>query len=102
MMKKIPKVLLVVLIAILAFKFVTSTFFIWMVIAAALPQIVKFTCKNCCSIGKLSVRLYANRYKYSLIFMAVLPLLGLKIGLVLAAAIGVGVSYLLFENIKAK
>lgn len=99
-MKKILKVLLVVVAAILAFKFITSGFFIWMVVAAALPQVVRIICKNCGEISPWVTRIYANRYKYSLIIMVAIPLLGVKIGLMIAAAIGVGISYLMFEDIR--
>lgn len=100
-MNKVLKVLLGVVAVILALKFLTSGFFIWMVIAAALPQVLKYICKNCGVVNGWVRRIYANRYTYTLIFMVALPLiLGVKIGLMIAAAVGVGLSYLMFEDIK--
>lgn len=99
-MNKVLKVLLGVVAVILALKFLTSGFFIWMVVAAALPQVLKYICKNCGVVNGWVRKIYSNRYMYTLIFMVAIPLLGLKIGLMIAAAVGVGLSYLMFEDIK--
>ena len=73
-MKKVLKVLLVVVAVILAFKFITSSFFIWMLIGAAVPQGIKYLCKN----GVITKRgVYRNAYRYTAIGIVVLTVLRL-------------------------
>lgn len=103
-MKKILKVLLIVVMAVLAFKFVTSSFFLWMIVALAVPQGLKYLAKN----GVLpEFRLQNNAYKYTGIAVLVFTFLRLICHAhwamyLLGSMIGLVLSYLMFEEIDKK
>lgn len=103
-MKKILKVLLVVVVAILALKFVTSSFFLWMIVALAVPQGLKYLAKN----GVLpEFRLQNNAYKYTGIAIVVFTVLRMICHThwamyLLGSMIGLALSFLMFEEIDKK
>lgn len=99
-MKKILKALLIVVLVILGLKFITSSFFLWMVAAAAVPQILKYLAKN----GVLpEFRVKKNAYRYTAIAVLVFTLLRMLFhahwgAYLLGSMIGVALSYLMFED----
>lgn len=103
-MKKILKVLLIVVLAILALKFVTSSFFLWMIVALAVPQGLKYLAKN----GVLpEFKLQYNAYKYTGIAVLVFTVLRMICHAhwamyLLGSMIGLVLSYLMFEEIEKK
>lgn len=59
-MKKVLGVLLMVLAIVMVFKFLTSSFFLWMVFGAAVPQVIRYLYKT----GVITRRsIYINAYK---------------------------------------
>lgn len=99
-MKKILKVVVAVMLVILTIKFITSSFFIWMVAGAAVPQLLKFVAKK----GYLTeFRLRANAYRYTLIGVVTFTVIRLLmhrvwLSYLIASLIGVAISYIFFET----
>lgn len=73
-MNKVLNVLLIVVAVILGFKFITSSFFIWLLVGAAVPQGIKYLCKT----GVITKRgVYRSAYRYTAIGIVVLAVLRL-------------------------
>ena len=105
MKKKVLSVLLFVVAVVLAFKCLTSGFFLWMVFGAAVPQVIRYLCKE----GVITKRgVYQNSYRYTayvIIGLTVLRLIfahTIGFSLLIGGLIGVAISSMALDGICKK
>lgn len=101
-MRKVMSVLLFVVAVVLVFKFLTSGFFLWMVFGAAVPQVIRYLCKN----GVITRRgVHRNAYKYTAYVIIALTVLrvilvhSLGLSLLVGGLAGVAISAFMLEDL---
>lgn len=102
MSKKILKVAVLVILAIIAFKFLTSGLFGWMIVGFVLPQVVRFVGKKG-YLNNIITGLYDNAYRYTLVVVVIIAILRLifahgALVCLIGELLGLGLSYVFFEN----
>ncbi len=102
-MKKVMSVILFVVGIVLVFKFITSGFFLWMIFGAAVPQVIRYLCKE----GVITKRgVYRNAYRYTVYVIIGLTLLRLILvhtigfSLLIGGLIGVAISNMVLNRIE--
>lgn len=100
-MKKIIKVLLVVLLVVMAFKFISSGVIFWGILGFALPAGLKFISKY--DWIPASLNLKDNAYRYSVLAAVAFAILRLFFGFswfmfLVGSLIGIGISYYLVQK----